>query len=104
MLNAARHSKAVSKRGLPLDIDVPWIQKRLEGGVCEALGIPFDFTPARAPNRPNMFSPSLDRRDSRLGYTKDNVRVVVWIYNQLKSDYQESEVDEFLRLVSSMSL
>lgn len=58
---------------------------RLEAGRCEVTGIPFEF--GRWPGTAkNPYAPSLDRIDSSKPYSPDNVQVVVWAYNRLKSD------------------
>jgi len=51
------------------------LQTRLETGVCEFSGIPFSKRKDKA------FTPSLDRIDSKKGYTYDNVRIVCFIFN-----------------------
>lgn len=53
---------------------------------CPVLGVPFGFAP-RHPYRP-----SLDRFDSSLGYTKDNISVISWRANKLKNDATLSEL------------
>lgn len=51
--------------------------------VCPVLGIPLLLGASRDQKD---YSPSLDRIDSRKGYTKDNVVVVSWRANKLKSN------------------
>jgi len=72
------------KQGVPFDLTMPWILEKLEAGMCEATGLPFDF-----PVRPGVagrgsFVPSLDRIVPGAGYTCDNVQLVCWIYNAAK--------------------
>jgi len=63
--------------------------------VCPVLGITL-IAGAEAPlnNRP-----SVDRFDNRLGYTKDNIRVISYRANQLKRD---ATVDEIRRILHYM--
>lgn len=78
-----KYPNAPKKRS-KFDITYEWVLSRLHYGFCEETGIPFDFSIPKAHNKPNPFVPSLDRIDSNRGYTKDNVVVVVWIYNRGK--------------------
>ena len=48
-------------------------------------------------------SPSIDRIDSNKGYTKNNVQVVCWWYNQWKSNMTDKEVLEKAKLLVSKS-
>ncbi len=59
---------------LELD-DLLLIAKR-SGGQCEVSQIPFDFSssPEKGYRRP--YYPSIDRKDARRGYNKDNCRLV----------------------------
>ncbi len=61
---------------MDFDLTKDWIQSRLEG-VCELSGMPFDFLAAPR----DIFTPSIDRVNSELGYTQDNCRVIVWALN-----------------------
>lgn len=70
------------KSGLPFDLDEEWIRSRKESGVCEVTGIPFDDGDGSINQRPWGFS--VDRIDQTGGYTKDNVKAVVWAYNRAK--------------------
>lgn len=63
------------------DLTRAWVQERLDRGVCEATGIPFELDVVGQRNA-HPFAPSIDRRDFSLGYTMDNCQVVVYIHNQ----------------------
>ena len=60
--------------------------------IPEVTGLPFDFTPSKTSKRPTPFAPSLDRKDSFLGYTQDNVQVVCRVYNQAKNSWTHADV------------
>lgn len=80
-----------ARKGLAFDLDREWLEVRLAAGICEVTGLPFDFSPVGNLHcRP--FSPSLDRRDSRQGYTKENCQIVVWIYNMAKGEWTHGDV------------
>jgi hypothetical protein len=59
--------------------------------VCPLLGLTLDCG-ARGKN-----SPSLDRKDSAKGYTKDNVWVISWRANDLKRDATLNEMSTLLK-------
>jgi hypothetical protein len=81
--------KAARRKGLPFSITRKWIEEKLCGW-CEVSGISFDME--TKPYGTNPFSPSLDRTDSIKGYTPDNVKLVVWMYNAAKSANQHGDV------------
>lgn len=65
-----------------------WIMEKLQQGLCEVTGLPFTYgLDAR-----NPWSPSLDRIDPSIGYTIENTRVVVWIFNAAKNVFKDSDV------------
>lgn len=74
------------KKDIPFSLTRHWIEDRLRAGHCEATGIRFSFKSSYL----NPFGPSLDRVDSSLGYTPDNVQVVVWAYNNAKGPWDSS--------------
>lgn len=77
-----------------------WVEEHITPGTCEVSGIPFDFTPdGRGTGYKNSFGPSLDRTDSRLGYTQDNTKIVVWAYNGAKGTGTHEDV---LRLAKAL--
>jgi hypothetical protein len=90
-----------TKSGLPFDLTLSWVEDKLRSGKCEVTGIEFILTESNIGSgkghaRPNKFAPSLDRKIPNAGYTKQNVRVVVWMYNILKSCYTDYDVQEFI--------
>lgn len=73
-------------KGYEFDLDqhVADVQARLDVGVCELTGQPFDFSPGRKFN-----SPSIDRKDPNRGYTYDNIRIVLNVINVAMGDWGE---------------
>lgn len=63
-----------------------WVLQKLENGVCELSGINFDLS---SPNGTafNPYSPSIDKIDSKKGYTFDNCRVIITALNIALSEY-----------------
>ena len=81
------------RKGHEFTITKEWVQERLTAGVCEMTGLPFDLDLGTAAE-PNPWSPTIDRRDSRLGYTPDNCRLVTWVYNAAKNSWGDDIVLE----------
>lgn len=78
-----------------ITINQDYITKIIANGHCQVTNLLFDLTD---PNGP--FSPSLDRSDPTLGYTIENTRVVVLIYNAAKSKWSHEAV---LQLANSLA-
>lgn len=95
LLKSARERAA--KRGLPATITSEWIAERIACGVCSVTGIPFDLSTPHGP-----YTPSVDRINSREGYTPENTQIVVFIYNLAKRDWGHAEVSAFARVVASL--
>lgn len=93
--------KRAKEKGFECDLTVEWIEEKLKAGVCEVTGLEFDVSgDERRERSRNPRMPSLDRIDSSKGYTKDNVQVVIWIYNQAKGEWRH---DEFMMLVKALA-
>lgn len=89
--NAKRRAKV---DGLEFELTKEWIEAALNEGTCQVTGLPFSFGNGR---RPMM--PSLDKKDPKLGYTKDNVQVVVWMYNAAKAEFSHNDVVRLARAI-----
>ena len=84
------------RAGFEFDLTREWIEQRLDAGVCEVSGLGLEL--GRDPKmRFVPFGPSVDRIDSSRGYTQDNCRVVVWIYNMAKSEWDDETVLKFAK-------
>lgn len=76
------------RKNLPFSLSKARVRRAVEAGACEVTGIPFVFqSKGRGP-----FTPSLDQTESGQGYTDENVKVVVWIYNAAKGDWKHGDV------------
>jgi hypothetical protein len=67
----------------------------LETGKCQLTGLPFDFNPTTT--RQNPYAPSLDRIDSQKGYTKDNVRIVLYAVNVALGEQSDEKILPILK-------
>jgi hypothetical protein len=89
-----------NKQGLDFDLTVDWIKARIT--VCEVTGIKLKLRDAKLTskldysNRPPD-SPSIDKINPKLGYTKDNCRIVCWWYNLSKSTWSDREIFEIVK-------
>ena|SRR3990167_5781953 len=89
--NAKRRAKV---SGVAFTITKEWILERVQAGKCEVTGMPFVIANGRKP-----WAPSLDKTNPLGGYTPDNVKVVVWMYNTCKWDSTHDDVVAFARAV-----
>ena len=73
------------KKKVSFDLEIGWVEDKLEYGLCEKTGIPFSFDSNGDGSR-NVHTATLDRIDPGLGYIFSNVQVVIWGYNALKGE------------------
>ena len=95
-----------SKLRLEFGLSRRWVTERILNGRCEVTGIPFDFTRNSAPEGRaragnHNFAPSIDRIDHTKGYTEDNCRLVVWIFNGAKGVGTDEDVMRLARAMLS---
>lgn len=90
-MNARARSK---KYGYEMDIDYHHVLRLFneQDGCCALTGMKFSLEKSDGKSRCNPYVPSIDRIDSKLGYTKDNVRLVCWAINIALADWGESVV------------
>jgi hypothetical protein len=86
------------------DFDENFLLEKIENGFCEITGIEFIipdeksilYSHARSP-----WIPSLDRIDSSKPYTKDNVQMVIYMYNACKGKFSHEDVVRFCKQLAS---
>lgn len=99
--NAQKRAKA---NGWPApDFGSLWLEEKINAGVCEVTGIAFDLHGqfSETAHAKNPWVPSLDRIDSSLPYTKNNVQLVVYMYNVCKAEFSHRDVVSFCRAVAA---
>jgi len=76
------------ERGLPFDIDIDWVLSKVEQQDlrCSLTGIPF-LSEHNTSSYRHPFAPSLDRIEPKSGYTRENVRIIVFAMNVMLMDW-----------------
>jgi hypothetical protein len=91
------HMKTQSKKlGFPPpEFTLQEITEQVAYGSCAVTRLPFvlDY---KGEGLRNPLAPSPDRINPKLGYTKANVQWVCWMFNQLKCDHGQEDVDRFI--------
>lgn len=72
--------KRAKRFNLPYDLTHSWAKERWTGR-CEITGIPFDLSSKKYGQ---MFSPSIDKIDPKLGYVQENCRFILFMVNIFK--------------------
>jgi hypothetical protein len=102
---AAARKRAL-KNGQTFTLTKEWVKQELQKGCCVVTGIPFDyshFSKSRKSRRHySPFAPSLDRKNSRYGYTPTNCQVVCLIYNYAKNRYTHDDVIKLAQAIISI--
>jgi hypothetical protein len=102
--NAQKRAKA---NGWPApDFGSTWLEEKILAGFCEVTGIAFDLTSQAldTTHAKNPWVPSIDRIDSSKPYRKDNVQLVVYMYNVCKAEFLHKDVVKFCRAVAAMEV
>ena len=90
------------KNNIEFDLDNQWLFDKLKEEKCSVTGLTLSFEKSKE-YRINPLSPSLDRINSDKGYTKENTRIVCWIYNLSKADYDDNVVLQFAKALVNNS-
>lgn len=89
-----RFKSKAKKEGRNFNLDENWIKTQLKNKVCSVTGLPFEiptYKPGKVGER-GPWTPSVDRIDNNLGYTKNNCQLVIWMYNLAKNNYTENDL------------
>ncbi len=88
---AKRILSNIKSRG-NIDLDLEWVQERLDVGRCEVTNIKFEtinYGEGKRGYNHTPWTPSIDKIDPIKGYTKENCQMVVWAYNRAKGLWGE---------------
>jgi hypothetical protein len=94
-----RAKKRAKEKCIPFDIELSDI---IIPDMCPVLNI--KFAVSNNGKGPGDTSPSLDRIDSKLGYTKENIKVISFKANRIKSDAEVADVEKVLEYMKSVQL
>lgn len=75
-----------SCRKVDFNLTKDWLLEKVSNGSCEVTGLKFDVSRPSG-FRANPMFPSVDRVDNSIGYTKDNCKMVVLVYNIAKNEW-----------------
>jgi hypothetical protein len=91
VIGAANRAKV---KGIEFDIDHDWIMGQLDAQSmkCAVTRLKF-YAQSTARSFRNPYAPSLDRKNPKLGYTRDNVRIVLLAVNTMLMDWGEDEFE-----------
>ena len=74
------------RKNLEFNLPVNIIIEAIEKGYCELTGLKFDMNRV-VDTQVNPYSPSVDRKNSTKGYTKENVRIVLSSVNSALGEF-----------------
>lgn len=90
--NARRRAK---KKGLEFNLKVSEIELPTH---CPVFGFELDYTHSKS----HFNSPSLDRTDNSVGYTKENSRIISQKANQIKNNSSVEELELLLKYLKEI--
>jgi hypothetical protein len=82
-------------KNIPFDLDVHFIEEKIKSGKCEVTGIPFfisdEYQHSGKPHQ-SPYSPSLDQIHPSKGYTKNNIRVTILMFNVARKHWKDEDI------------
>lgn len=87
--------RRAKESNLKFNLDKEWCKKRIF--TCEATNIKFDNSYEGTFIPMNPYASSIDRIDNTKGYTKNNCRLVLTMFNSLKSTLPDKELYKNLK-------
>lgn len=97
---AAGARSRAKRRGLPCDITADYLVElyKKQEGKCARTGVPLELSNPTAYRRVAPNTISIDRVDSLLGYTRDNIELVTSAFNVAKNTTTHEELYELCKL------
>ena len=83
-----RLKSSAKKRNIPFELTILDLYDLSYPLICPVLGIKLQYNRGKAQDN----SYSIDRKDSSLGYTPDNIVVISWKANRLKNNASSGEL------------
>ena len=83
----ASAKERAKRKGITFELDKKWILKKLGKGLCELSSLKFCYKHVKNGNITNPYAPSIDRKNSKKGYTKRNTQIILWCVNNAKSTW-----------------
>jgi hypothetical protein len=94
-----KHFKLRShKMGYACDLNIAWYREKLQAGVCEITGLPFQKW---GTSLHKLYAPSVDRIDNSKGYMRDNCRMILYGINALKGEGTDQDMETIARALVS---
>jgi hypothetical protein len=92
--------RSASKRdlGLEISIEFAWELYLKQDGKCALTGLPIDF--GEGTTRTCVITASLDRKDSKFGYTENNIQWIHKDVNRMKNMFEESYFIEICKMIA----
>ena len=86
--------------GSETGLDVEFLKTlwKKQKGLCAKFKVKMSIEQGTRLNK-NLFRVSVDRIDNTKGYTRDNVQLVSWGYNSLKSAGEDGSATQFVKAV-----
>ena len=95
LISARRRAKAID---VPFDLTLEFVLSRLTPMICEFTGLPLSLNKGEAVYKHgNPRAPSIDRINSRNGYTKNNTRIVCLQANYALNSFGETNFSEMAK-------
>ena len=85
------------EKGLDFNLDLVYLKELWDilNGCCILTGIPFVLERAEF-GKVHPYAPSIDRIVPSLGYTKGNIRLIVYQFNVAMSEYGQEQFDDMV--------
>lgn len=90
--------RRAENKGLPININTEFLAElyKAQQGFCALTGIKMEIYPIPG-CRVNPYAISVDRIDSKIGYIRDNVRLVIWCINWALGEWGEHHFEEIVK-------
>ena len=95
------HFRNIKKRNQIVEITIDDLinQWEIQKGICPFSGVKLEMSSYSKIKKNPIYSASLDRIDSSLGYIKNNIRWVSRAINWMKNDMLDEQVNELIEIL-----